>query len=219
MRKTALIGVALALGAAPATAQSSFMADVIGQAVAGYGGGGTPDKCYDGGWQPKPKDLSSGPGRVESAIHNYLLVAAAGTDLKPAFTGGKHLWYWKMDGAEQDVRAARDPWASRVIRVEPIGFAASNQGGQFRAIWKAFAADGTVLGIYDGWLQRWDGGTARLIHLDLYSPGAAKQPDELVPFCFIPGDVAKWKEAKAKREAEKAAKRAAKEAAKAGGQQ
>jgi hypothetical protein len=203
------------LAGAPAVAQSSFMADVIGQAVAGYGNGGTPDKCYDGRWQPKPKDLAEGPQRVEAAMRAYRQLAANSTDLKPVFTGGKHVWLWRIDGAEQDVRAMRDPWAARVARVEPIAFAASNQGGQYRALWKALAADGTVLGIYDGWLTRWDGNTARFMHLDLYSPGAAKQPDPVIPFCFAPGDVAKWQEARARREAEKAAKRAAKEAARA----
>jgi hypothetical protein len=201
------------LAAAPAVAQSSFMADMIGQAVAGYGNAGTPDACYDGRWQPKPKDLAMGPQRVEAAMRAYQQFATTSTDLKPVFTGGKHIWLWRIDGVEQDVRAVRDPWAPSVARVEPIAFQGANQAGTFRALWRAVAADGTVLGTYDGWLTRWDGNTARFMHLDLYSANAAKQPDPMIPFCFAPGDIAKWQEAKAKREAEKAAKRAAKEAA------
>ena len=47
-----------------------------------------------------------------------------------------------------------------------------------------------------------------LRELHLYSATNAVQPEPLKPYCQVPGDVEKWQEAKAKREAEKAAKAA-----------
>lgn len=216
MRKTIVIAAAVAaFGGAPAAGQSSFMAAVIGQTVMSMNSG-TPTACYDGRWQPKAKDIADGQTRAESAVQAYRQAASASTDLKPVFTGGKHIWLWRIDGVEQDVRAGRDPWLSRVSRFEPVAFQAANQAGTFRALWRAVAADGTVLGTYDGWLTRWNGNTARFMHLDLYSANSAKQADPMTPFCYAPGDIAKWQEAKAKREAAKAAKRAARDAARGG---
>lgn len=211
-----IIAVTLVASAATATAQSSFMPDIIGQTVAGMNQG-LPNACYTEKWAPKPKALADGPTRVGSAIQSYLQTASASTDLKPLFTGSsKRIWHWDIDGAEQDVRATRDPWVGRVERVEPIGLVASNQGFQYRALWRAVAKDGTVLGTYDAWLFIKGRDSARFLNLRLYSVGAARQPDPLVPFCSEPGDIELWKEAKAKREAEKASKRAAKEAARGG---
>jgi hypothetical protein len=206
-------GALALLGAAPAVAQSSFTADVIGSTIANMNSS-APRACYDGRMQPKPKDVAQGPTRVASAIQNYLQIASASTDLKPLFTGSsKSIWHWDLDGKEQDVRAVRDPWAGRVAQIEPIGVVVSNQGYTFRALWRATAKDGTVLGTYDAWLYEKGRSSARFLNMRLYSADASKQANALVPFCFEPGDIETWKQAQAKREAEKAAKRAAKGAA------
>jgi hypothetical protein len=211
MRKTAILGAAAAalLGGASAAAQSSFTADVLGSTIANMSSG-TPRACYDGRMQPKPKTVAQGAIRVASAIQNYLQIASASTDLKPLFTGSsKSIWHWDLDGKEQDVRNVRDPWAGRVTHIEPIGVVVSNQGYTLRALWRATAKDGTVLGTYDAWLYEKGGSSARFLTMRLYSVDAPKHADALVPFCFQPGDIETWREAKAKREAGKAAKRAA----------
>ena len=69
-------------------------------------------------------------------------------------------------------------------------------------------ADGKVLGTYDGFMFA-KARSFALRELHLTSASNPIQPEPLKPYCQVPGDVAKWQEAKAKREAEKAAKRAA----------
>jgi hypothetical protein len=191
---------------ASAHAQSSVIPSVIGQTILDSMRGSTnrPEptaECYDGRWMPKPLHLQYGPERVDLSMQTYLQIAAAGANIKKVFTGGKRVWQWKLDGVEQDVQAARDPWAAQNARVERIAFVASNYGGQYRALWRAVAVDGSVLGTYEG-LLIWDGVKARFLKLDLYSAGATRQPDPAVPFCRVPGDIAKWQEAKANSEAE-----------------
>ena len=89
MRSWLLCVVALAtLGGGPAVAQSSFMPDVIGQTVANsMANPGNPDKCYDGRWQPKEQDVTTGRQRAEIALQAYLNLAASGSPpfLKLAF--------------------------------------------------------------------------------------------------------------------------------------
>src|SRR4051812_26610106 len=101
MRKTTIIGAAAAglLSGMPAIAQSSFMADVIGQAVAGYGAG-RPNACYDGRWTPSAESLAKGPARVEAAMANYRQVASAGTDLRKVI-GAEGVRRWQLDGQVQ----------------------------------------------------------------------------------------------------------------------
>lgn len=212
MRKIALIVAAVPalLGGAPAGAQSSFMADVIGQAVAGYGGG-RPNACYDGRWTPSAESIAKGPARVEAAMANYRQVASTGTDLRKVI-GSEGVRRWQLDGQVQDVRAVRDPFLPRATRLELLFVTSGNESAYYRAQWRAYAADGGEIGIYDA-LMFWK--SKKFMSLDLYTPGATARPLANTPFCETPGDVEAWKEAKAKREAEKAAKQAAKEAARA----
>jgi hypothetical protein len=211
MRKTALIGAAVAaLGAASATAQSSFMADMIGQAVAGYGGG-RPSGCYNGRWTPSAESIAKGPARVEAAMANYRQVASTGTDLRKVI-GSEGVRRYQLDGQLQDVRAVRDPFLPRIARLERLFITSGNENAYYRAQWRAYAADGSEIGIYDA-LMFWK--SNHFMSLDLYTPRATGRPVANMPFCESPGDVELWQEAKAKREAEKAAKRAAKEAASA----
>jgi len=207
MRKL-VIGMLALLGSGSASGQSSFMADVIGQAAAGYSGG-EPDSCFDGRQRPKPEGIASASVRADKAFGEYRTFAATKASLKPLFYGKKN---WDFDGAVQDAAAATDPWADRISRVERVNLTVANTARSwFRGIWNAYAADGSLLGSYDAMMQA-GRGSAGFISLALRSPGSAAHSEPVVPFCSRPGDIERWKEARAKREAEKAAKRAAKEA-------
>ena len=164
-------------------------------------------KCYDGRWQPKPEDIATGPQRADAAMQAYLRLAASSTDLVSVFTGeGRFL---TVDGTDSEVRSATDPWAARVAKVEQVGFQAGNHTqGVFRALWRAVAPDGTVLGIYDGTLIRYRN-EDKFINLRLYPAGREKQPASLGPFCLWQGDIQKWYAAKERRKAGLAAQRAA----------
>jgi hypothetical protein len=214
MRNALLIGAAVAAsGAAPAVAQSNFVASVIGQTIANMNQG-APEKCFDGRWTPSAEDIEKGKIRVASGLDHYRELAAAGTDVSKAFIGSKSFRRWRLDGQNEDPRALRDPWIARAAKLEPVAFTAGNWNSSYHAQWKAVDADGNVLGLYDAWMNKSDTGS-RFIWLDLYSPAAADKAMPNVPFCDQPGDIEEWKAANAKREAEKATKRAAKEAAKA----
>src|SRR5205814_70055 len=126
----------------------------------------------------------------------------------------KSFRHWRLDGQNQDPRALRDPWIAQAATLEPVAFTVGNWKSSYHAQWKAVSADGTVLGLYDAWMNKSDTGS-RFIWLDLYSAAAADKAMPNEPFCDQPGDVGLWKQAKAKHEAEKAAKRAAREAEKA----
>ena len=207
-------GAALAaLCSAGAMAQSSFMADVIGSTIANMNSG-VPEKCFDGRWSPSAEDIEKGKARVASGLEHYRELATSGTDVSKAFIGSKSFRRWRLDGQNQDPRAFRDPWIVQAATLEPVAFTVGNWKSTYHAQWKALSADGTVLGIYDAWMNKSDTGS-RFIWLDLYSPAASEKAMANTPFCDQPGDVEKWKEAKARRAADKAAKRAANEAARA----
>jgi len=204
----------LLAAAVPTSAHAQFagMPDVIAQTIAGMNAP-LPDKCYDGRWTPSAESIAKGPARVEAAMANYRQVAATGTDLRKVI-GSEGVRRWQLDGKVQDVRAVRDPFLSRVARLELLAVTPSNGGAYYRAQWRAIAADGSEVGSYDA-LMFWR--SKKFMSLDLYTPSATDRPLPDTPFCQRPGDVEEWKEARAKLEAEKAAKRAAKDAGKANG--
>jgi hypothetical protein len=197
---------------APSAAQYPMVNDVIAQTLMGVGSG-LPDKCYDGRWTPSAESIAKGPSRVEAVMANYRQAASTGTDLRKVI-GSEGVRRWQLDGQVQDVRAVRDPFLPRVARLELLFVTPSNGGAYYRAQWRAIAADGTEIGIYDAQMF-WR--SQKFMSLDLYTPSATDRPLPDTPFCQAAGDVEKWKQAKAEREAEKAAKRAAKDAAKANG--
>jgi hypothetical protein len=210
MRNVArLATVAAGLAACgPAGAQSSVMADVIGQTVMGMYAP-APAACYDGRWAPKPQDFEKAAARTDALIQQYREQGVAGGDLKKLFVSSKARW--QLDAQPQSVRDLHDPWIARTARLERVALSVGNWRTTYHVQWRALAADGSPVGLYDAVVNV--GG--RFNSLDLYSPTATARPALDAPFCAEPGDINKWREAKAKREAEKAAKRAAKEAAKA----
>lgn len=196
--------------AGPAGAQSSMVNDVIAQTISGMNQG-TPAACYTDRWAPKPKGIAKGTERSEAGIATYLKIAAAGTDLSEAYTYAQEERLWSLDGVGQDSRAARDPWASRVARLERVDLRVGNGEVSYRGLWRAVAADGTLLGTYDALLIR-KKGESRLRHLALVSPGNASQPQATGLFCYEPGDIEKREQDIAERKAEKVARRAARDA-------
>jgi hypothetical protein len=74
-------------------------------------------------------------------------------------------------------------------------------------VWRAFDADGHLLGTYDAELIRKTKGYAGM-RLRLWSPGQEAKIWSLTPYCGEPGDHEAWLEAKAAAEAKKAQRRA-----------
>jgi hypothetical protein len=199
MRGAALVlAAALALlGSAPATAQY-------------YGGIPTRiilDGCYNPNLVHRSRRVISIDPYIDQAMEKYLGVARGSGKLDKVFTGTREHRLMLIDGVQVDPRNARDPWTSRVARLEPAGSIQSNDDFNAHGKWRALAADGSLVGTYDAYLRAGVGGF-HIRQLKLVSAGSTIPPDELKPFCIDPGDIEKWQEKKAQREAEKAAKRA-----------
>jgi len=199
MNKAILIGgaaVAL-LSVVTAAAQSTFIPSVIGQTVGGMNSS-APVACYDGRWAAKPKNVDKGVARAEDLIQRYRQLATAGPDVKKLFINSQARW--QLDGQRQIVRNLHDPWIARTAKLERVALTVGNGGRYYHVQWRALAADGSLIGLYDALLN--STGT-QFTWLDLYSPAAAGKPASNTPFCNEPGDVEAWQAAKAKREAEK----------------
>jgi len=212
MKSAAWVLSAALLLAAPtgAAAQSSMIADVIGQTIAGMNSG-WPESCLSLKDAEKPKAVARFDAEAEPALRAYLALAAAGTDPTPAY---KRTWpeRWTLDGAEtRELAAVRDPWAARVDRLEPVGVILGRGEVFGHAVWRAFAADGSLLGTYQAEMIRKTKGYA-IGRLALWSPGAEGRGKPLTPYCAMPGDHEEYLAAKAEAEAKKAARQAEKDA-------
>ena len=217
MNKAIISAPALALAAVwagPAAAQG-IMPDVIASTIANMNQG-IPERCLDGFWEPTATQAARFTAEAEPALRAYLALAAADADLSPAFTNRRFDRRWTIDGETPDFAAVRDPWAARVARLELVGLRLGGMKVRGRGLWRAFAADGAELGLYDGLFRRKTRGF-EVSALDLYSPGAAKRPAPITGFCYTPGDTEEFRTARAEREAERAARRAAREAERAAG--
>ena len=202
MRKITILAVALVAGSGSAPALSqSFMADIIGQSVSGYGAG-VDVSCLTGKKPPKPESVAKAQGYTDAVFARYVSQAALGADVTKAFSHAKKFRDWTVDGIKQPVASGRDPWLPHGAKVIPIGFVQGNAKIRYRAMWKAVRSDGTLLGTYDGLLQREDGG-ARFLELALNSAEAAQQPKPLTMFCSFPGDSDRYAEEQTKRAANK----------------
>ncbi|MCW0198562.1 hypothetical protein [Sphingopyxis sp.] len=211
--------IAAAAGAllpSSATAQynAGFMADVIGQAVA-RSNRGIPENCLNLTWVPNDKQTARFNAEAEPALRAYLALAAVNADLKPVYTSRKQDRSWSIDGAKiTELMDIRDPWAARVDRIELIGLRLGGYEVRGRGQWRAYAADGSLLGIYDGLFRRKSKGF-EISSLDLWTPGEESKAKPLSGFCYTPGDHEEWVEATAKAKAAKAERQAAKAAARA----
>lgn len=206
MRITSILAAtALAASATSASAQSSIANDVVAQMLMS-GNQGRPSSCYNGRWTPSAESVAKGPDRVEVTMANYRQIATAGTDLRKA-VGSEGQRRWQLDGQVMDARSVRDPFLPRVARLERLFVRSGNESAFYRVQWRAVAADGSEIGIYDG-LMFWR--SKKFMSLDLYTPQAQVRPVADTPFCQVPGDVEKWQEAKAESDARKAARNAAK---------
>lgn len=213
MRKARLIvaGATALFAAAPASSQSSAIADAIGQAVynANRPGSGFPPQCFDGRMHATSQAIATGQEQSEQALQLYLSSARENYDHANVFVQDPKMRHLTIDGAAQDLTRVWDPWAKQITRVERIGFTTSNSGTEYHAEWRAYGAAGQLIGTYDGYLVTWGKKAgSRFFDLNLISPTATVQPRPMTPFCYKPGDIEVWQEAKAKREAEKAARHA-----------
>ena len=192
MRKIAGVAAFLMFVPTGATAQVSV---AIAQTLASKNGP-LPDKCYDGRWSPSANDIDRDGRRAEAVMVNYRQLAASGSDVSKIFTRDKSVRDWQLDGESQDIRAVHDPWIGRIARLERVVLRPGNATNS-RAEWRAYAADGTEIGLYDVWLNM---DSSRINQLNLYSPGAKVRPLPDTPFCVTPGDVEEWKSVRASRQ-------------------
>jgi hypothetical protein len=200
LRKTALIGAVIGtiLVGVPAAAQY-------------YGGIPTGrillPACYDPNFRHDASRLPKIIPYAEQAMDKYLGLARSSSNLDKMFTGTREHRLMMIDGAQVDPRTTHDPWAARIAKVEPVGYVQSNEDLNMHAQWRAIAGDGALLGTYDAFIRAGVGGY-HIRQLKLISAGSNVQADELRPFCVDPGDIEKWQEKKAQRDAEKAARAA-----------
>jgi hypothetical protein len=208
------LAAALVLAALPAgpTSAQGVITDAIGQAM-GNMSAGMSESCLDGSDEPTVDQAARFTREAEPAMRAYLALAATGADVSPSFVHRNEI-RWTIDGAAIEIRTGRDPWAGRVARLELIGLRLGGFKVRGRGQWRAFAADGTGLGVYDGLFRRRSRGF-ELTWLDLYSAGAARQAPALAPFCYTPGDAEEYREAGARRTAARAARRAVRDAERA----
>ena len=206
----------LAFTSSGAAAQSSMMADVIGQTVAGMNSGWTED-CMSLEKAEKPKSVERFKSEAEPGLRAYLALASTGAN--PAAVYKRNLSdRWAVDGVPvRDLAAVRDPWAKRVSRLEPVGILLGRSEIVGHGIWRAYAADDRLLGTYEAEMIRKTKGYA-IGRLNLWSPGQEARAKPLTPFCGTPGDHQQWAEAKAAAEARKAQRRAEKAAQRKGSQ-
>ena len=205
----AALAVSALASASPVHAQG-IIPDVIASTIANMNRG-VPEHCLDGSWEPTPEQAARFTAQAEPALRAYLALAATGTDLRPAYDGDRHDLRWAIDGQESGLAVARDPWAAHIARLELIGLRLGGMKVRGRGLWRAYAADGTALGIYDGLFRRKSRGFG-ITRLDLFSADGGKQPAALTGFCYTPGDTEAFREARARREADRAARRAARDA-------
>lgn len=182
-----------------AQAQSSILPDVIGATI-GNMSAGWPEKCLSLKQKEKPKAVARFSAEAEPALRVYLAAAGSGADLSPTY---KRTWSnrWALDGVvTQDLRAVRDPWASRVERLEAVGLVLGRSEIFGHGIWRAFGADGALLGTYEAEMIRKTKGYA-VGRLKLWSPGQEGQARPLTAYCVEPGDHERWAQAKKDAEA------------------
>jgi len=146
-----------------------------------------PKECFDPNLAQDQAMVEDRRSRANAAIRDYLALAARSTDLRSAFTDKKHS-LWLLDGVEKPLASVSDPWAAKVVKIEPMGFAVSNLDPyHYRGAWRASAADGTTLGYYDGHFQRSAKGRGSIFVLKLVS--SAAEPPKVTRYCRFPRDI------------------------------
>jgi hypothetical protein len=189
-----------------AQAQSSMMADIIGQTVANMSSG-WPSGCLSLEWKEDAAAAARFDGEAEPALATYLALAASKADPTPAYKR-RLPGPWALDGVPtNDIHAISDPWAARMARLERVGVTLGRGKVFGHGVWRAYDADGHLLGTYDAELIRKTKGYA-VMRLRLWSPGQEDKIRSLTPYCGEPGDHEAWLEAKAAAEAKKAQRRA-----------
>ena len=123
MRKAiwlAVISGAGLLSVPSAQAQSSMMADIIGQTIANMNSG-WPSGCLSLEWKEDAAAAARFDQEAEPALKAYLVLAAGKVDPTPAYKR-RLPGPWALDGVPtNDIHAIADPWAGRVARLERVG--------------------------------------------------------------------------------------------------
>ena len=194
MSKTAFIGaVATTLfGPVPAAAQSSFMADVIGQAVANSSAQAQMAQCVGGTTSLSEKEAREADEPVEALMAKYwATVSASENAMIDGFYHPFGKAIWASGGSEIRARTPKgitDPYArgaGNVLVEKPVVIVRGRSGQNARGIWEVRSSAGGHVGYYLADFLRspnW-----RLLRLELL-PAEAPAP-EVRPFCAEPGDI------------------------------
>lgn len=209
--RTAIIFVCMS--AISTTANSQAWVSTFQETLSGGFNNGWPKGCLALEWPEKPKSVARFDAESTPGFQAYLDLASKGLNPAPVY---KRVFHdrWQLDGVTTpELANVRDPWASRIAKVERVGFVLGRGEVRGYAIWRTYAADGSLLGTYDADMVRKTKGYA-IGAIHLWSPGKESMARPLNPFCIEPGDHEQYTAAKAAQEAEKARKKAEKEAAK-----
>jgi hypothetical protein len=201
--KLLLVGATFALTAGPANAQAwigTFAGNLLDR--------GDMKWCYQSTAKPNAKYLAGQVRYMDQAMDKYLGLARTSGNLDKMFTGTRDHRLMSIDEMQADPRTAQDPWAVQAVKLDSLGYVMSNDMQNIHGHWRAIASNGAALGTYDALLRAGVGGY-HIRQVRLISASSTAQLDELKPFCIDPGDIEKWQEAKAKRDAEKATRDAA----------
>lgn len=187
-----------------AEAQSPLVIGAVGQTV-GRASGSTLGRCDVTGRQNKPKAVTKFHREAEPALQKYLALAAMGKNPGPAFKR-RPVRVWALDGEQtKQFGTIRDSWASQTARLELVGWNLGVSDIFGHAVWRAYAADHSLLGTYDAVTVVASEGH-RLVELRLWSPGQEGEASPISPFCARPGDYETWlaSEAEQQRSAQSA---------------
>src|SRR6476469_995990 len=111
----AVAGAAFYVSVRPATAQYvTFQPPVI------------RDACYDPSLKPSDRRRSLILPYVNQAMERYANLARSGGTLDTLYSGKQNKRHWALDGAEVDLKRARDPWAAAAARFELIDLVLPN---------------------------------------------------------------------------------------------
>lgn len=178
----------VSLGNPTALRAQSILPDVIGQALGRATSSNMPADCLSLKDSHSRKHIERFDRGAEIGMQAYLNLAASGSNPNRAF---KRNWKdsWQLDGVVTEDRAdVRDPWASRIARLERIATEHGRSSNYGRAVWNAYDAEGALLGTYDAEMVHRSGDAYAMMRLRLYSPGNIGDVRPVTPYCATPGD-------------------------------
>lgn len=202
------IAIALYICSYPSMVRAQAINDAIAFSV-GHMSSGIPASCLSLERKINPKAVERFNAEAETAFRAYLDIVKVNGDPTPAYKGHRPWMRWQLDGVKNpDLYSIRDPWASRIDRLEQIDLTLGAMDNYGRGVWRAYDASGALLGTYYIRLARKTKGHG-VNWVDLWSPGQENRAPPLTPFCAVPGDHEEYIAVQEEAERERAERRAA----------